>query len=232
MGLHWREIPLFWGIPQCIGWGGCQELQRWWEGTAGSQEHWDAALELWGLYLLLQLQTGTHRCCWNRNEAYTGWEGHLPNALQACWARRAKTLQPPCSWQQRLLARAQCSELARNFPTGWMENADFEEVKMFCGEYVDFSEVFFVMESRRLSQVTLPGVWGWAGTWGTQGAQALLSLLKHQGRVMIGQNEGKMQWFSSLKENLMWAVEVACLCVCFEIVHRFRCENAVNPRSN
>lgn len=35
---------------------------------------------------------------------------------------------------QRLLARAQCSELARNFPMGWMENADFEEIEMFCAE--------------------------------------------------------------------------------------------------
>lgn len=39
---------------------------------------------------------------------------------------------------QRLLAWTQCSELARNFLTGWMENADLEEMEMFCGEYVDF----------------------------------------------------------------------------------------------
>lgn len=51
------------------------------------------------------------------------------------------------------------------------------------------------MESRRLSQVTLPGVtscMGLSRDLGIQGAQALLSLLKHQGRVLTGQNEGKI----------------------------------------
>lgn len=65
---------------------------------------------------------------------------------------------------------------------------------------------FFVMESRRLSQVILPGVTSCMRlSWdlGTQGAQALLSLLKHQGRVLTGQNEGKIQRFFSLNENLM-----------------------------
>lgn len=76
-----------------------------------------------------------------------------------------------------------------------MENADFEEIEVFWGEYLDFSSFFFVMESRRLSQVTLPGVTSCMGlSWdlGIQGAQALLSLLKHQGRVLTGQNEGKI----------------------------------------
>lgn len=90
---------------------------------------------------------------------------------------------------QRLLAQAQCSELARNFLTGWMENADFEKIEMFCGEYVDFSSFFFVMESRHLSQVILPGVTTCVRlSWdlGAQGAQALLSLVKHQGLVLTG----------------------------------------------
>lgn len=43
---------------------------------------------------------------------------------------------------QRFLAQAQFSELARNFPTGWMGNADLEEIEVFCEEYVDFFILF------------------------------------------------------------------------------------------
>lgn len=148
-------------------------------------------------------------------------EGHLPNALQACWARRAKILQPPHSQQQlwvsaEILGTGTVLWAGKKLPHRMDGKCWFGRNWSVLWGICGFFYPFFVMESRQLSQVSLPGVISCVRlSWdlGTQGAQALLSLLKHQGWVLTGQKEGKNQWFFSLNETLMRAVKVACLCV-------------------